>query len=151
MNKINRKFEYALMALKYMSHKIPGELTSAKELSDALHTPFDATARVLQVMSQKGLLHVEHGALGGYQILKDLSKVSVHDLMNMIEGPTAIVKCLHKEEPCEISNNCNIASPLTILNARLNEFYQDLSLKDLLIDQNLKKNSRQYAQEAVNG
>lgn len=134
-----------------MSYKIPGELTSAKELSDALHTPFDATARVLQVMSQKGLLHVEHGALGGYQILKDLSKISVLELMNMIEGPTAIVKCLHKEEPCEISNNCNIASPLTVLNNRLNDFYRELSLKELLLDNDNKKLDRLNQREAMHG
>ena len=134
MNKINRKFEYALMALKYMSQKIPGELTSAKEVSDNFHTPFDATARVMQVMAQKNLLRAEYGASGGYQITKDLAKVSVHDLVEMIEGPTALVKCLHSDAPCDIQTNCNIVSPVTHLNKKLNEFYQSLSLKDLLVE-----------------
>lgn len=134
MNKINRKFEYALMALKYMSQKIPGELTSAKEVSDNFQTPFDATARVMQVMAQKNLLRAEYGASGGYQITRDLAKVSVHDLVEMIEGPTALVKCLHSETPCDIQNTCNIVSPVTQLNKKLNEFYQGLSLKDLLVE-----------------
>ncbi|KHD88499.1 MAG: hypothetical protein OM95_08275 [Bdellovibrio sp. ArHS] len=134
MNKINRKLEYALMALKYMSKKIPGELTSAKEVSDSFHTPFDATARVMQQMAQKGILRAEYGASGGYQITKDLSKVSIHDLVEIIEGPTALVKCLHKEAPCEIQGTCNIVSPITQLNHRLTEFYRSLSLKDLLVD-----------------
>jgi Rrf2 family transcriptional regulator, nitric oxide-sensitive transcriptional repressor len=135
MNKINRKIEYALMALKYMSQKIPGELTTAKEVSDNFRTPFDATARVMQVMAQRGWLRSEQGAFGGYQITKDLSKVSMHDLIEIIEGPTAVVRCLHKtkESPCEIQTTCNIASPITKLNHKLNEFYQSLSLKDLLV------------------
>lgn len=135
MNKINRKLEYALMALKYMSQKIPGELTSAKEVSDAFHTPFDATARVMQQMAQKGgILRSEYGANGGYQITKDLAKISIHDLVEIIEGPTALVKCLHKEGPCEIQGTCNIVSPVTQLNDRLTDFYKSLSLKDLLVD-----------------
>lgn len=134
MNKINRKIEYALMALKYMSQKIPGELTAAKEVSDTFGIPFDATARVMQVMAQKSWLRSEHGALGGYQITKDLSKVSFRDLMEVIEGPMAIVRCLHKENPCEIIDSCNIVSPLATLNSKLNEFYQGLNLKDLLLD-----------------
>ncbi len=135
MNKINRKLEYALMALKYMSQKIPGELTSAKEVSDAFHTPFDATARVMQQMAQKGgILRAEYGANGGYQITKDLAKISIHDLVEIIEGPTALVKCLHKESPCEIQGTCNIVSPITNLNHRLTEFYKSLSLKDLLVE-----------------
>lgn len=135
MNKINRKLEYALMALKYMSQKIPGELTSAKEVSDAFQTPFDATARVMQQMAQKGgILRAEYGANGGYQIMKDLAKVSIHDLIETIEGPTALVKCLHKTGPCQIQDTCNILSPVSLLNERLTEFYKSLSLKELLID-----------------
>lgn len=134
MNKINRKIEYALMALKYMSQKIPGELTTAKEVSDSFQTPFDATARVMQIMAQKGWLRSEQGAMGGYQITKDLSKVSMQDLIAIIEGPTAVARCLHKNSPCEIQMTCNIASPITKLNNKLNEFYQGLNLKDLLVN-----------------
>jgi Rrf2 family protein len=141
MNKINRKLEYALMALKYMSQKIPGELTTAKEVSESFHTPFDATARVMQQMaSQKnGILRAEYGASGGYQITKDLAKVSIHDLVEIVEGPTALVKCLHKEEPCEIQGTCNIVSPITSLNQKLMEFYKGVSLKDLLVEKSYRK------------
>ncbi|QDK36237.1 Rrf2 family transcriptional regulator [Bdellovibrio sp. NC01] len=154
MNKINRKLEYALMALKYMSQKIPGELTSAKEVSDAFHTPFDATARVMQQMAQKGgILRAEYGANGGYQITKDLAKVSIHDLIEVIEGPTALVKCLNKEAPCEIHSTCNIVSPITNLNSKLTEFYKSVSLKDLLVERSAMtgKKPDQKTEAVVNG
>ncbi len=141
MNKINRKLEYALMALKYMSQKIPGELTTAKEVSDVFHTPFDATARVMQQMAQQkgGILKAEYGASGGYQITKDLAKISMHDLVEIIEGPTALVKCLHGEAPCEIKGTCNIVSPVTQLNNKLTDFYKGLSLKELLVEKTALK------------
>lgn len=142
MNKINRKVEYALMALRHMSQKIPGELTTAKEVSEGFQTPFDATARVMQAMSGRGLLRAEHGASGGYQILRDLSKVTLYDLVEIIEGPTALVKCLHKEEPCDIQGTCNIVSPITNLNRRLNDFYKSVTLKELLVGE--KMNERQF-------
>jgi Rrf2 family nitric oxide-sensitive transcriptional repressor len=134
MNKINRKIEYALMALKYMSQKIPGELTTAKEVSDNFRTPFDATARVMQIMAQKSWLRSEQGAFGGYQITKDLSKVNMYDLIEIIDGPTAVARCLHKDSPCEIQTTCNIVSPISKLNFKLSEFYQSLNLKDLLVN-----------------
>src|SRR5690349_15057033 len=119
MNKINRKLEYSLIALRHMSQKMPGELTTAKEVSESYHSPFDATARVMQVMANAGLLRSSAGAFGGYQITKDLSKVSLHELINMIQGPTQITKCLHKDESCEIQSSCNIISPMNNLNQRL--------------------------------
>lgn len=134
MNKLNRKLEYALMALKHMSQKIPGELTSAKEVSEHLHAPFDATARVMQAMAQKGLLRAEHGAFGGYQITKDLSKVTMLHLLEIIEGPTAVVKCFSKANACEIHGTCNILSPVQVLQGKLNEFYGNITLKELLLE-----------------
>ena len=132
MNKMNRKLEYSLMALKHMSRKLPGELTSAKEVSESYQAPFDATARVMQLMAQNGILKSEQGASGGYQITKDLSKVSLQDLLEIIQGPTQIAKCLHKEEPCELQTSCNIISPVQTLNQKLNEFYRNLTLKELV-------------------
>jgi Rrf2 family nitric oxide-sensitive transcriptional repressor len=141
MNKINRKLEYALMALKYLSQKIPGELTSAKEVSDSFKTPFDATARVMQAMAQNGLLRVEHGAFGGYQITKDLNKVTMLNLLEIVEGPTALVKCMVKENPCEMHGTCNIVSPIQVLQNRLNDFYGNITLKELLVDAPAKRKS----------
>ncbi|PIS11057.1 MAG: Rrf2 family transcriptional regulator [Bdellovibrio sp. CG10_big_fil_rev_8_21_14_0_10_47_8] len=132
MNKLNRKLEYSLMALKHMSEKPMGELTSAKEVSESYHAPFDATARVMQMMAQKGLLRAEHGAFGGYLITRDLSKVTLNDLLEVIQGPTKIAKCMGKVDPCEMQTSCNIISPVHQLNKKLNEFYQGMSLKDLL-------------------
>lgn len=156
MNKLNRKLEYALMALKHMSQKIPGELTSAKEVSENFSTPFDATARVMQAMAQKGLLRAEHGAFGGYQITKDLGKVTMLNLLEIVEGPTAMVKCFAKESPCEIQGTCNIHSPVQILQHKLNEFYGNITLKELLLESAnaaaLKNQKRKtVTEEALNG
>lgn len=133
MVRLNRKIEYALVALKYMTGKIPGELTSAKEVAEKFCTPFDVTARVMQSMASKGLLRSEHGPMGGYTISKDLSRISFHDLLTMVEGPSSLVKCFQKEETCDVQPHCNIISPIHTLNNKLNEFYSGLKLKDLLL------------------
>ena len=124
------------MALKHMSQKMPGKLTTAKEVSESYQAPFDATARVMQLMAQRGWLKSEQGAFGGYQITKDLSRVTLLDLIDVIQGPTQIAKCLHKDSPCEIQSSCNIISPIQNLNNRLNDFYKSLSIRDVLFTSN---------------
>ncbi len=132
MNRLNRKVEYALMALKYMGSKVSGDLTTAKEVVEATGCPFDATARVLQLMAHKGILKAEHGSQGGYVIVRDLAKTSLFDLINLILGPVGIVKCLHKVNNCHLSETCNIKSPLVELNSRLLEFYRHITVFEIL-------------------
>lgn len=134
MNKINRKVEYALMSLKYMVRKSPGEKTTAKEVSENFGTPFDVTARVMQALAHRGLLHSEQGAAGGYLIKKDLNRVSLLELMEMIDGPTKLVKCFQKGSSCEIKSQCNIISPLQNLNQKFKNFYQSVTLNELLVE-----------------
>jgi Rrf2 family protein len=127
--KITRKIEYSLSALRHIASKHQGELTTAKEVCDRYGAPFDVLSKVLQTLAQKGVLKSEQGAYGGYLLQKDLSKVSFYDLAEMIEGPMAVVKCLHSEAPkCDLSSTCNVVSPLTYFNEKLIEFYQSLSV-----------------------
>ena len=133
MFKINRKIEYALIALKHMSNNSPKQLTSAKEICDIYHTPFDPTSRVLQLMAQHGIVHAEHGAQGGYQILKDLSKVNFRDLIEIVTGPIQIANCFHKTHShCELTSSCNVISPMLNLNERMFQLFNHISLKDLI-------------------
>lgn len=146
MNRLNRKIEYALMALKIMSQKRPGELTSAKEIVDATGCPFDATARVLQQLTAREILRSEQGPHGGYLLIRDLSRVSFYELSEVILGPLGLAKCLQSEQDCELKSRCNIASPVAALNRRLMEFYQSLSVGELL---RLRHDERNHQSEAV--
>ena len=133
MNKINRKVEYALIGLKHMRVKAPGELTSVKELSAQYGCSFDVASRVMQVLASKGVLRSEQGAHGGYQITRDLGKLSLYELMEMIVGPIALAKCMQDDtEGCEIRGTCNIVSPVQNLNRRLADFYRGLSVGEIL-------------------
>jgi len=131
MTKLNRKVEYSLMALKYL-HSQGAVKVTAKEVAEALHASFDVMARVMQIMAQRGLLTSEHGASGGYRLGPLLPQVSLFDLVEMIEGPTALVKCISDEHGCEIQSSCNIASPVKSLNDRLNRFFKEIPVKELV-------------------
>lgn len=131
--KLNRKVEFALIALRHMNAKKPGVLTSGKEVSDLYGCSFDVTSRVLQKMAQAGILRSVHGAQGGYQIVRDLKSVSFYELNSLLTGPLGIAKCLHDDGgECEIRSSCNIVSPVQRLNERLRLFYQSLPVADLV-------------------
>lgn len=134
MFKINRKIEYALIALKHMNSKSSGQLTSAKEICDFYHTPFDPTSRVLQIMTQHKILEAEQGVKGGYVIIKDLSKLTLKELSDMITGPIEIANCFHRDHStCGITLGCGIIAPMLNLNEQINKLFHTIVVSDLIV------------------
>lgn len=136
MNRIHRKVEYALIALKHMRTKAPGERTTVKEMAALYGCPHDVLARVLQTLAGRSILNSEQGVRGGYVIAKDLNHVSFYDLLEMILGPLGVARCIHNavqaETPCELRGTCNIVSPIQLLNRKMSEFYKGLTVGELI-------------------
>ena len=137
MLKINKKVEYALMALKFMAAKNKEELTSAREICDQFETPFDTTAKVMQIMNNHELLKSVKGIKGGYFLAKPLCDVTFFELAEMIEGKKLGTPCTSsKGSLCELYDKCNIATPLEGLNVKLNAFLSSISVHDVLFNPN---------------
>lgn len=142
MIKINKKVEYALMALKYMATASIGNptergevhLVSAREICDHFKTPFDTTAKVLQIMNNNGLLNSTKGIKGGYSLARPLSKITFIELTSMIEGRSGSPSfCESSKGVCDLYHKCNIVTPMELLNRKIHSFLTALTLEELLL------------------
>ena len=132
MFKINKKVEYALMALKHMYEKNPDELTSVKEICEKYGSPFDVTSRSMQKMVAGGLLKSEKGAHGGYALIVDLGTVNFLDFMEMVVEPVTLVNCASTDSNCALAGSCNVIPPMIALNDKMRDFFATISLRELL-------------------
>ena len=131
MFKINRKVEYALIAIRHIKNS--GKLVSAKEICDVYKTPFDTTSRVLQIMAKRGILKAEHGAYGGYELIKDLSTLNFLELVEMIVGPIKIANCFSGGYSlCDVTAGCNVIAPMLNLNEKMVELFRTITVAELL-------------------
>ncbi len=115
-----------------MVERPDGSLISAKEISDAIGTPSEVTAKILQTLSSAKFLQSEKGLQGGYKLTAELANISLHQLIEVMEGPSGLVKCIQDEHACDIQGLCNIASPLAVLNTKVQNFYRAISIAELL-------------------
>lgn len=134
MLKINKKVEYALMALKFMAQKDEGSLTSAREICEKFNIPFDTTAKVLQIMNNQNILVSTKGLKGGYTLAKSLDQINFIEIVEMVEGIETEMYCQSQKGLCDLYHSCNIVTPIDQLNRKVHTFLESLTLSELLLE-----------------
>ncbi len=132
MFKIHKKVKYALIALKYMKSKHKDELSTAKEICTRFDIPFDPTSRVLQIMTQHGLLKAEQGAYGGYRLNGDPTRVSLYELTHMIIGPFAVTDCCTDGAGCERISICVLKDAMAKLNGKMIKVFKEVKVMEMI-------------------
>ena len=104
--KISTKGRYGLRTLMDIAlHQQKGPVT-LKEIADRQKISVKYLWQVINPLKQAGILRVTRGAKGGYILGKHPDKITMHDIVTVLEGPIAIIDCLNKENFCEQIDNC---------------------------------------------
>ncbi len=133
MLKFNKKVEYAIIALLYMSDKPAGDLTTTRELSSNFKIPQEILGKVLQSLARHQVIASIQGVRGGYYLNMPLEKITINRVITAIEGPVQIVNCVEASSDCDCDQlaNCNIRGYMQNLHTLVINFFNAISLKDL--------------------
>ncbi|WDE96772.1 Rrf2 family transcriptional regulator [Lentisphaera profundi] len=132
MFKLNKKVEYAIIALQHMKSVDDGAMSTVKEICELYGAPFDVTSRAMQKMASAGILKSIKGAHGGYLIQQDLGELKLLDLIESISGDVSLASCVIDPCNCDMIASCNIVDPITRLNELLRKFFAEMTVLDLL-------------------
>ena len=132
MLKFSRKVEYALTAMVFMSSKKPGELTTARELSDKFKISLELIGKILQKLAKKGLITSIQGVKGGYYLQRKAESINITEIITAIEGPVRITKCLMHVDgaDCERREICPIRNAMMSIQIQLINLFDTFTLKD---------------------
>jgi Rrf2 family protein len=144
MLRLNKKTEYALLALRVMglstaaptldlAAAIPetAPLVTASEIARRYRIPEMLLSKVLQRLKKAGLVEAAKGSGGGYRLARPLETVSLAELISLFEDEVALVECQGAEQRCAQEALCDIREPLAVLGEALMEPLRALSVRDL--------------------
>jgi FeS assembly SUF system regulator len=132
MLRLNRLTDYAMLIMAEMSADDKGEfLFSTKYLSKKTSLSCATVAKLLKLLSKKGLLNSFRGINGGYQLTRNADDVRVLDIIIAIEGNISLTVCSSKLE-CQLHNNCGSRVGWQKLNNLFLQTFKQISLQDLI-------------------
>ena len=86
----------------------------------------------MQRLTRVKILRSVQGVTGGYQIIRDLSTVSLLELMEAIVGTVGVVICL-KGKVCPLEEHCNVVIGMSVLDDRIKDVYRSTSILELIV------------------
>lgn len=103
---ITRKAEYAIRILLYLAEKDTGENTSSALIAEVQGIPAKLIPQLVAALTKKGWLTGTRGAGGGVRLAGDPAEITIKEVIEFIEGPIVISRCLVSPETCANRSRC---------------------------------------------
>jgi len=132
MLRLSKKVKYALIAMMEVANHTSVDLVTAKSLAKQFNIPGELLGKVLQALTRKGILISVQGVKGGYTLGMPLQDISMLSVIEAVDGPISLISCTEgKICDCSQITNCNIRTPMEIIQNELSEFFYNISLIDI--------------------
>jgi Rrf2 family protein len=106
--KITRATEYACRALRFLNTQHDDRCFSIQEIAESEGVPVQFLAKVMQSLTQAGIVRSTCGKCGGYKLRKDPGEITLADVFVAVEGPIALNPCLDEDTPCGLREVCHV-------------------------------------------
>lgn len=113
----NQATDYAFRAMLHMAGLVPGSVVSTLALAESEAIPQRFLMKIMRALHQAGLIRSYRGAEGGFALARPAGEISLLDIVEAMEGPVAIHRCLGDREAC--NKHCSYECPVHATLGRL--------------------------------
>ena len=128
---ITKAGEYGVLGLIALSRRPLGEVVMIDILCEEECVPKSFLGKIFQNLSKSGLVGSARGSGGGFYLTRPASDITVLEILESIEGPIALQRCLEIDVGCEHSRGCALCGLLAEAQERIKEVFAGTSLATL--------------------
>jgi Rrf2 family iron-sulfur cluster assembly transcriptional regulator len=129
---ITRSEEYGLRGLLFLANRSPEKVTLVSEISRDQNIPETFLAKIFQRLSKAGLLRSIRGAKGGFSLGRPANEITMREIIEALEGPIALNRCLLRKGECEEEKVCPLHQVWEEVQGRFIEVLDRTTIEDLV-------------------
>ncbi len=104
MIRMSRLTDYAIVLLAHLARG--ARALTAQELASRSRVPLPTVSKLCKELSRAGLLVSHRGRRGGYHLSRPPDRISVADIVEVLEGPIALTECTTPGLACDLEAVC---------------------------------------------
>lgn len=130
--KISTKGRYGLrILLDLAAHRSDCRPRLIREIAKSQQISEKYVSRLILALRDAGIVESLRGAKGGYAIAKPLSKVTLLETIETMEGPLEVVDCLSSDASCQRAESCGPRRFWAQFNEDIRSILQKYTVQDL--------------------
>ena len=130
--------EYGVICALHLAKRVPEGPVTGRDIAARERLPADYVEQILLRLRRADIVRSVRGARGGYQLSRDAAEISIRDVIHASELTTFDLHCLSHpvdEERCAASHECSIRPVWVMLQRRIDDVLDSVSIADLLHDE----------------
>jgi Rrf2 family protein len=140
MDVLRRNTDYGLrMMVALAEHFNNGRLISARQLASDGHFSYQLGCKLLQKLHKAELVKSGMGPKGGFTLSKKPSKITLMEIIKVLQGGIRMNKCLPGGDGCEFEPKCEVNTKLVCLQLYIEGYLGGITLKEILQSQSKRK------------
>lgn len=132
MDVLRRKTDYALRAMVNLASHYGQKPVSAREVVRKEDISYHLACKMLQKLRKAKLVRSCMGPKGGFQLSRKPSKIGLLEVIEAIQGPVRLNRCLLGVDACPRRPRCGVSRKLDELQRHIESFLAGITLDELL-------------------
>jgi len=131
--RLSKKAEYALRALTELALNQDGGNLQAQELARREQMPVKFLEQILLALKKGNILQSHRGARGGYTLNRPAERISLGEVVQLIDGPVVLLDCIAEEQNCSCKRAkiCGLRDVVTGVRDGVVRLLDEVSLADI--------------------
>lgn len=136
--KLSTKARYATRAMVDLALNSDNKPLPLKKIAARQNISIKYLEQVMYPLNVAGLVYARKGKNGGYMLTKPPEKITLYDIVCIVEGVPSPVECVDNMDYCGRANDCSVRDVWISLKEVVTNRLKEISLDDLMCSQKLK-------------
>ena len=130
--RISQEADYAFRIIHYLSNMTGEDKNDAKSIAETLNIPHRFAVKILRKLSLGGFVKAKRGAKGGYGLNMPSNEITFLKVVECIDGPLYINKCLKDVSLCSDNRNgaCYVHEKLQEVNKTVKDMLSKITFEN---------------------
>ncbi len=132
MDILRRNTDYALRLMIGLAGRYEAGSVSTRVLAQEQEVSYQLACKLMQRLHDAKLVSSSMGPRGGFQLMRAPQQISLLEVVEAIQGPVRLNRCLISDCACPRGGYCPVRAKISELQGHMEEYLGSVTLADLV-------------------